>query len=73
MSSEELTQRLEEAEQQAEASGGVLLLLFKLSSQLTFVSLSFLSISILSLLHFLISPSISTILSFFSDQFSVLL
>ena len=56
-------------------------LLFKLSSQLPFVSFSFLSISIpsllpfsiLSLLPFLISPSPSTIPSFSSDQFSVLL
>ena len=58
-----------------------LLLLFKLSSQFPFVSFSFLSISILSLLPFsilslltfLISPSLSTIPSFSSDQFSVLL
>ena len=57
------------------------LLLFKLSSQLPCVSFSFLSISILSLLPFsmlsllpfLISTSLSTIPSFFSDQFSVLL
>ena len=58
-----------------------LLILFKLSSQFPFVSFSFLSISILSLLPFsilsllpfLISPSLSTIPSFSSDQFSVLL
>ena len=50
-----------------------LLLLFKLSSQFPFVSFSFLSISILSLLPFLISPSLSTIPSFPSDQFSALL
>ena len=51
----------------------LLFLLFKLSSQLPFVSFSFLSISILSLLPFPISPSLSTISSFSSDQFSVLL
>ena len=55
----------------------------KLSSQLPFVSFSFLSFfsfsslsllpfSILSLLPFLISPSLSTITSFSSDLFSVL-
>ena len=48
------------------------LLLFKLSSQLPFVSISFLTVSILSLLPFLISPSPSTI-PFSSDQLSVLL
>ena len=59
----------------------MLLLLFKLSSQVPFVSFFFLSISILSLLSFsiffllpfLISLSLSTIPSFSSDQFSVLL
>ena len=53
----------------------VMFLLFKLSSQLPFVSFSFLSISvlsllpfsILSLLPFLISPSLSTIPSFSPD------
>ena len=65
-------QCLEEAEQQAEASVVMfLLLLFKLLSQFSFVSFSFLSISILSLLPlsllpFLISPSLSTIPSFSS-------
>ena len=55
------------------------LLLFKLSTQLAFVSFSFLSVfsllpfSILSLLPFLIFPSISNIPSFSSDKFSVLL
>ena len=57
------------------------LLLFKLSSQFPFVSFRFLSISILSLLPssilslipFLISLSLSTIPSFSFDQFSVLL
>ena len=59
----------------------VMFLLFKLSSQFPFVSFHFLSISILSLLPssilsllpFLISPSLSTIPSFSFDQFSVLL
>ena len=58
-----------------------LLLLFKLSSHPPFVSFSFLSISILSmlpfsilsLLPFLICPSLSTIPSFSSEQFSLLL
>ena len=57
-----------------------LVLLFKLSSQFSFVPFSYLTFSILSLLPFsilsllfLISPSLSTITSFSSDQFSVLL
>ena len=48
-----------------------LILLFKLSSQLSLFSLSL--SSILSLLPFLISPSLSTIHSFSSDQIFVLL
>ena len=67
---------LEEAEQQAKQVVMFLLLLFKLSSQLHFVSFSFLSISILSLLPFSnlsllpfhVSPSFSIIPSFSSDQ-----
>ena len=67
-------QCLEEAKQQEKASGDVLP---PLLSQLPFVSFSLLSFSlvpfsILSLLAFLICPSLFTIPSFSSDQFSVL-
>ena len=81
MSSEEYRSALRKMNNKQMQVVMLLLLFFKLSSQLPFVSFSFLSISvlsmllfsILSLLPFLISPSLSTIPSFSSDQFSVLL
>ena len=75
MSSEEYRSALRKLNNKQRQVVMFLLLLFKLSSQFSFVSFSFLSISILSLLPlsllpFLISPSLS---SFSCDQFSVLL
>ena len=75
MSSEEYSSALRKLNNKQRQVMMFLLLLFKLSSQFSFVSFSFLSItilsllpfSILSLLPFLISPSLSTIHSFSSD------
>ena len=65
----------EEAEQQAEASADVPYPPLQIVNSVPFClfSLSLLPFSILSLLPFLISPSLSTIPSFFSDQFFVIL
>ena len=71
-----LPQCLEEAEQQAETSGDVpppLIIVISTTFCVFLFSLSLLPFSILSLLLFLISPSLSTVPPFSSKQFFVLL
>ena len=68
-----ISQCLVEAEQQAEASGDVPPLQIDISTTFCLFLFSLLPFSIISLLPFLISPRLSTIPSFSSDPFSVLL
>ena len=68
-----VTQCLEEAEEQAEASGDVPPPPLQVVISVPFCLISILSLLPFTILPFLVSPGLSIIPSFSSDQFSVLL